>query len=353
LIKAIFVHLGAARAPWVYSNLKRHLSLFPEIPLVLISDHKSHLDRAAMVGVETYLYEPSFATNEVFKKTTHNNTFRHDFWRTSIERLIAIQQYQISRAQEIVLHIESDVILMPNFPWEKVVELKKLTWLNANSFSDCGALLYSPSIQSTCWLTEEIVSEINLHTDTTDMKALRSIREKHPRKINLFPSTTFEIADDLLKMDQKRYLENIELTTHFGGIFDVLNMGMWLTGQNPRNQGGKIIRYEKYFIQDNHFDSDSFTFEDNQLLIGTNQRTTVFNLHVHSKNPHLLSARWRSELSKLVNESRTLSRKRSFSVSGYLGSQYDVFVSVDRRIVVYLLILLKIDKIVSRIRARI
>lgn len=318
--------------------------------MLFISDHKSHLKKATKLGVETYLYHPTGETDDIFRSTTHNVTFRHDFWRTSVERLIAIQQYQTEATQEKLLHIESDVMLMPNFPWGKVEQLDKLTWLNANSFLDCAALLYSPSIDAIEWLIAELRKEIVLHTDSTDMKVLYSIRKKSPGAINLFPSTSPVLAVELLRRDNERFLENTKMTSYFGGIFDVLNMGMWLTGQNPRNQGGKIIRYENYFTQDNDFDSSSFLLHDGCLSVGEQPRENVFNLHVHSKNLRLLSPQWNSELSKLVCESRTLSGKQRFSISGYLGGQYDIFVSVKRNILIYLVILLKMDRFISRIR---
>ncbi len=318
--------------------------------MLFISDHKSHLKKAAGLGVETYLYLPTRETDDLFKSTVHNITFRHDFWRTSVERIIAIQQYQTESNHEKLLHIESDVMLMPNFPWSKVERLDKLAWLSANSFLDCAAFLYSPSISATEWLVKELKKEIILHADATDMKVLYSIRKKFPGEIKLFPSTSVALADELLRSDKERFLENTKLTSYFGGLFDVGNMGMWLTGQNPRNQGGKIIRYEKYFTQDNDFDPNSFLIHNSCLSVGEQPRESVFNLHVHSKNLRLLSPRWESELSKLVCESRTLSGKQRFSLSGYLGSQYDIFASVERNILIYLVILLKMDGFISRIR---
>ena len=346
------VHLGPARAPWVFTNINRHLRLFPHIPILFISDRNSHLKKVAKLGIETYFYQSTPETDNIFENSSHDNTFRHNFWRTSVERIIAIQQYQTEAKQEKLLHIESDVMLMPNFPWGKVETRDKLIWLSANSFLDCAALLYSASIEATEWLVKELKKEIILNADATDMKALYSIRKKFPNDIELFPSTSPVLADEILKSDTKRFIENTKLTSYFGGIFDVLNMGMWLTGQNPRNQGGKVIRYEKYFTQDNDFNSNSFLLQSGSLTVGEEPRENVFNLHVHSKNMKLLSPRWNLELSKLVNESRTLKGKQKFSISGFLGSQYDIFVSLEGNVIVYIMIFLKLDKFISRLRTR-
>ena len=342
--------MGPARAPWVFTNISRHLELFPGVPILFISNHKAHLEKASSLGIETYLYQPTRETDDIFRSTTHNITFRHDFWRTSVERIIAIQQYQTDSSQEKLLHIESDVMLMPNFPWGKLEKLDKLAWLNANSFMDCAALLYSPSTQAMDWLIRELRTEIALKADSTDMKALYSIRKKHPDAIDLFPSTTLDVADEILMSDEARFFENTRLTSYFGGIFDVLSMGMWLTGQNPRNQGGKIIRYENYFDQENNFSRDSFLLHGDCLSVGSLVRENVFNLHVHSKNMRLLSPRWRFELRKLVGESKTLTGKQKFSFTGFFGSQYDTFISVEKNILIYLMILLKMDRFISRIK---
>ena len=347
------VHLGPARAPWVFTNINRHLRLFPYIPIAFISDRNSHLKKAAKLGIETYFYRPTRETDNIFENSSLDNTFRHNFWRTSVERMIAIQQYQTEAKQEKLLHIESDVMLMPNFPWSKVETRQKLMWLSADTFSDCAALLYSPSIEAIEWLIKELKKEVILNADATDMKILRSIRKKFPDDIELFPSTSPELADELLKSDTERFIENTKLTSYFGGIFDVLNMGMWLTGQNPRNQGGKVIRYEKYFNLDNDFNPNSFLLQSGSLMVGEQPFENVFNLHVHSKNMKLLSPRWNPELSKLVCESRTLAGKQKVSISGFLGSQYDIFVSVKRNIIIYIMILLKLDKFISKIKTHV
>lgn len=350
MIKAVIVHLGPARAPWVFSNLRRHFILFPKVSIVFISDQPSHLKKAKTLGCECYLYVPSCETELIFEKSTHSVSFRHNFWRTSIERLIAIQQYQHYLSEEKILHLESDVMLMPNFPWEKVAGLDSLTWLSANEFLDCAALLYSPTIQATDWLINEMKAHMELKQDATDMTLLRAIRNFNPGVISLFPSTALSIADEALRHDSARFLENTALTDYFGGIFDVTSMGMWLAGQNPRNQGGKMIRYEHYFPNDNQFDSKSFSLENGVLFVGNQNSRLVFSLHVHSKNLQLLSTKWRKELTKFVEDSSNLLNKSGFSFSGYFGSQYDIYVSVNRNFLVYFAILMKWDGFLHRFR---
>lgn len=350
MIQAIFVHLGPAKASWVFSNIERHLNIFPNIPLVFISDNLPHLKKAEKLGCGFFQYRPSDEIEHVFQMSSHDPNFRHNFWRTSIERLMAVEQYQISSSQEKILHIESDVMLMPNFPWAKLERLDKLSWFSANHFMDCAALLYSPTSEKTSWLVKELKSNMRFDSHATDMTLLHAIRKANLGVVNLFPSTTKSIANETILNDRVRYLENISLASYFGGIFDVLDMGMWLTGQNPRNQGGKIIRYENFFTCDNEFTEKSFSLEGQVLSVGATEPEVLYNLHIHSKNRLLLSKHWMKELTKIVKDSAKLSSKKKFSISGYLGSQYDIYLSVNRNILIYAAIFTKSDRFLSILR---
>lgn len=350
MTKSVIVHLGSARAPWVFRNLKRHLSLFPEVPLIFISDNVAHLKKAEKMGSETFLYEPTKIIENLFDKSAHEKYFRQNFWRTSIERFFAIQQMQMRFEEEPYLHIESDVVLMPNFPWEKLGGLAKLTWLNQNEIHDCAALVFLPTRAETNWLINELVAGISKDVKATDMKLLHEIRQANPERISLFPSVSSDIASQDLLSDQARFSEITELADYFGGIFDSVHLGMWLTGQNPRNLGGKVIRYEKDFIEDCDFNSNSFSIFQDKLYVGRIEPLPVFNLHVHSKNLNLFSWSGEKKLNRIVKQSSTLSRKRSFSWRGWLGSKYDVFISVKKRPLVFLTVILRIDTFLLKIK---
>lgn len=302
------------------------------------------------MGSETFLYEPTKTIESMFKKSTHEKNFRQNFWRTSTERFFAIQQLQMRFQEEPYLHIESDVMLMPNFPWEKLGGLTKLTWLNQNESHDCAALVFLPTRAETNWLINELAAGISKDVKATDMKLLHEIRQANLERISLFPSCSSDIASRDLLNDQTRLSEITELADYFGGIFDSMHLGMWLTGQNPRNLGGKVIRYEKEFIEDCDFNSNSFFIFQDRLYVGKIESLSVFNLHIHSKNLKLFSGSWEKELKRMVKQASTLSRKRAFSWNGWVGSKYDVFISVNSRLLVFIAVILRIDQFLLKIK---
>jgi hypothetical protein len=104
-------------------------------------------------------------------------------------------------------------------------------------------------------------------------------------------------------------------------MFDGLTLGMYITGQDPRNNYGKI------FIGDNSpFESGgthinprkfSWSIDESGLLAAKSlccEKTfQLQNLHVHSKNQKLFKPEWQMELSKLVGIANERKQVRFFN----------------------------------------
>jgi hypothetical protein len=121
------------------------MAMFPDIPCILIVNFwpTSPLPN----GVRVELYSTTKETQSLFalasKKLDHN--FRDGFWKYTFERLFALQQYHEKHSDSKILHIESDVLLLPEFPWKSFAELNSLAWLNVNETHDVAALVYLPN----------------------------------------------------------------------------------------------------------------------------------------------------------------------------------------------------------------
>ena len=152
-------------------------------------------------------------------------------------------------------------------------------------------------------------------------------------------------------MNQSNRFQEIERgLIKYGGVFDVGNMGMWLLGENPRNRGGHIVRFEHFYSQDNRFQPTTFSSKDGDFFVGINPPITLFSLHVHSKELKLFNSNWRKILERSIRSARSQRRKRSFSFIGYLGSAQDIYVSVNRNIVITIALLLKLNKLFESLR---
>jgi hypothetical protein len=280
----------------------------------------------------------------------HNRDFRGNFWRISLERILAISAYHEKSPESKLMHVESDVLLLDNFPWHIFERNTKLAWMSANEELDCAALLFSPSWLASLSLREAIKEQLSFNAKLTDMSALSYIRQNKILDVEILPSSTREVADIRLLNQSNRFQEIERGLLKYRGVFDVLNMGMWLLGENPRNRGGNIVRFEHLYSQDNRFQPTTFSTRGGHFFVGVNPPVTLFSLHVHSKDLKLFNSNWRKNLERYVATARNQSRKRSFSFMGYLGSAHDIYVSVNRNIMITIALLLKLNKLLESLR---
>jgi hypothetical protein len=94
-------------------------------------------------------------------------------------------------------------------------------------------------------------------------------------------STTVERVDQVTKTDLSKNLE------YFGGIFDASSMGIYFTGEDPRNANGYIRLFAKL---DHPIPVHKYVFAFNNLtLFATYNEVAakVFSLHIHSKDLRL------------------------------------------------------------------
>jgi hypothetical protein len=200
-MKVTFVHLGQSKVPWLMPNIERQLSIFPAISVILVSDNLHLLKRAQRLGIDTHYYKLEPEVDNVLANLTKNIKFRNSFWRYSLERLLAIEQAHRQFPYEQLLHVESDVILMPSFPWKSFENVDRLHWLRTSADADCAALLFSPSIESSKWLRREILARLRRDPNHTDMTILNSIWSNNPLLCEILPSSTEAILSDSLIAD--------------------------------------------------------------------------------------------------------------------------------------------------------
>lgn len=311
-LKLVFVHLGENRVDHLWSNLKALLVRFPNLDINLVSDqyHKSKFD---MTKINFHFYEQPEEVKVALENLKHDTKFRAGFWLLTLERFFALNQFHQLYPDAKVLHIESDILLFPGFPFEEFSKLEKLAWLRVDSKRDVAAILYSPNYEQTNWFAKQILDLMSLDRHTTDMIGLHDLRNKFNQNIQVLPSMSSEIEESpsgrkFPVMEPLKSLSALE--TRFGGIFDPAAYGMWLTGSDPRNYYGKQISFdtEEILRGGTFFNPGIYSYnfsKDEGLTISLGKkRVRVWNLHVHSKDTRLLGENWESRLSLVVNASK-------------------------------------------------
>lgn len=307
----IFVHLGKSIPKYLESNLERTHKLFPNTKITLICDNPEF--KSEFVNIS--LYKQSESTKEVFSKSHLDRNFRSGFWVKSLERLIAVFEYQIKNQVQKLIHIESDVLLMPNFPLDTLGELTMPTWTKYSDSKSVGAVVCIPSYKHAEQLLQSTLSSIKKNTKITDMTLLHELSET----VKIAETFSHDILNShrpLHKLKDKT--ERIDLRE---GFFDPAQIGMWLTGEDPRNHLGMNVIHSNELFELGESEINPaellYSIDSEHNLWAKNTSGTEFpiwSLHIHSKNKKLFGKNDSSGLLKFIQKSQDLSIKRSLNV---------------------------------------
>lgn len=313
----VFVHLNTKVPKYAWVNMTRTLREFPSLRVVLISNLEVNLEKAEDLGLVARAYKADLELIDLLANRTLNAEFRNGFWETSILRLFAYLEY-VEANDSPAIHVESDILLMNDFPWEKLSLLKKLAWLQFNGERDVAALITCPNSIEAKWLNINLRKEIKLNRTCTDMTLLSEISKKNKDKVDLLPIAP-KSASRLFHSDSttEARVANSALYSELGGIFDGAALGMWLYGQDARNNFGLLKRHvnlvESYIDTSNlqvvYKGGDLFYVEDNHAH-------KIFNLHLHSKiemdfgKLEKLRLRFNTKLASWTNELITFAPRK-------------------------------------------
>jgi hypothetical protein len=322
-MRLVLVYLGEEVPDYVWSNIKHLLSIqeLHDVNLILSNDNQNKVIKNPRL--EYLYYEAPHEINELFSKLEIDGEFRSGFWRFSLERLIALAMHHEKLPNEDMLHIESDVLLLPNFPFTQFRSLDKISWTRVDAKRDVATLIYIPSYSDSSQFKRDILREIGRTGTPDDMTVLRLIAEGDLNSYGLLP--TIPKADSNL-VDKSIGISNQvrELMSDgsriFGGIFDAAGIGIWLTGTDPRNYFGVTRRYLTKIDASatDYIRPDLVNFEIDNFggisVIDDGISTQIFNLHIHSKNPHYFDQKYINQLVQDVRRSKYGRTFNSFSL---------------------------------------
>lgn len=292
-LEIVFVELG--RLPkYSILNIRRTKELFPNIGIVLITDKSN--ERSCVQLKETGIckvVEPFAIQNPKMglESAMKGKNGEDNFWLLTISRLFQVIEYHKQSPRKAILHVESDVILMPNFPWEKLCKQKRLAWGKYSRTHDVAALMFFPNSVESEFLRFQLVHHLSRNPSLTDMKVLSEISSEFQDRVLILPTAIkklqgeMQIEENCSKSEYERISENDIL---FNGIFDVAAIGMWISGKDPSHTFGvttnlttDIFKTGQSFI---NLRSIKFRYlnDEFKLELGKNMYN-LYSLHIHSK----------------------------------------------------------------------
>jgi hypothetical protein len=224
------------------------------------------------------------------------------------------------RPKTSLLHVESDILLLPGFPISKFEELDKISWLESSTNSDIASLIYFPNESLTRDFTEDVLNYIKFSSSPTDMSALHQLRSEQSDKYSLLPSTNA----DFPKLQNFKPVVN-KTQINFNGIFDAACIGMWLTGIDPRIGYGLKRHFATEKLNKSNFKINPASYplkyvqgEGLYFINGTN-KLQIYSLHIHSKSKKIFSQKYEQELLRLVKLSHKNKTYTEYSLKVFIG----------------------------------
>jgi hypothetical protein len=284
------VQLGNSPKAYFWENLEHIKKFHAANEIYVISDLKEVITNAQKRGFKGHLYITPASLNELFSRHTLSKKFRNGFWQLSALRLFALLDFCLSSDEESVLHVESDVLLMPNFPFSTITSQSKLMWFNFNNDRDIASIIWIPSQRQASWMNHKLFKIFAEDPTITDMSALRKLSMMADDQINYFPSSPHTATGKVEDSSIEHVTKHKSKILRDQGIFDGAAIGMWLTGEDPNNHRGVLLRLRH--LSDGPIDLRNRQFkmiENNLYLVERDVFHPVYNLHIHSKNRYLFS----------------------------------------------------------------
>jgi len=343
--KVIFVYLGEKLPRYANASLEI-AGQFSGLDVTFVGNsilrNQIKQSNIEFIPVEDF-YNPS-EFMEIVSRINFPLEFRNGFWAKTLERLFVLQQYMEEFKVQYIFHAELDQIL---FRCDKLLNSLEDSKFKGISFPfhtiDRGvaSVLYCndvKSLESILNFTKELPSFNN------EMELIAQWALKHPHMVKLLPT----VASEVKKSDifHRSGLEIISAAT-IDGVVDALQIGQWVSGQDPRNVNIRISPKNK------HVESPSeeiLTFNellklqlklssDGSLLISYDEIDSynLYNIHIHSKiHPWIVKSN--GNLTRLFSESNrsvpiVFPGSRWVQISNFIATGFD---SVSRHPIKFL-----------------
>ena len=296
----VFVHLNSKVPSYLRFNLQRHIQLFPDRRVVLIQDNLSVPYHTR--GLTNYQVQRDHKWEELDMWYKHSKQFRKNFWLTSSARLFAIDSYMKDIGTELI-HIESDVVISIDFPFERLARMKQnLAFPVMSEERGVGSVIYVRNRFSSEALVENLINEAKKYPMTTEMLSLRKTFNKYQTQIIALSIGPNEKAAyrNITNETKENLIASANL---FQGIFDGVEIGQYFFGTDPRNRRGRILmrndlangycdvsKWKLRYDEKRNF--PNLIFSRN----GENVEFPIFALHLPSKELRLFNLNYQRQV---------------------------------------------------------
>lgn len=280
----VFAHFYTQVPRHLIKNLELTSSNFPQFKIYLVTD-RNDVERVPS-GVEVFVYKPDNIWREMEEQLSHPRDFRNNFWFTSIARFLALADFATHKDGSF-LHIESDVIISPDFPLRKIDSGDwDFAFPVVNDELAIASTLYFRNSRAAIRLARLAISECADDSQATDMHVLRKLMDLNPNRVQLLPTATSN-PYFYNKVPNNFLIQTGSAIEYFEGVFDGFDIGQYLLGIDPRNRRGRTLL--RSVNPNNYLNCRNIKFEmtssrEFPYINDQGKQFPLFSIHVHSKN---------------------------------------------------------------------
>lgn len=245
--------------------------------IVLICDLKILNKKKIIKKIKIYDYKKFDLNIEIKLHNKKIKEFRCGFWFKTIERYFILLNFVKFYNIKKFYHAELDNIFSDlNNLHKKLNKIGRYFYLTTVNFNKqaFGSVIYINQVTILENFCTFIIKKLQKKF-YNDMELLYLFAKKNNKKIKYLPT--------FLDINNKKSASYKDL----GGIFDNLNLGVYIFGTDPRNHARPIYNREnlyqnkmmEYILKNSTFNIIKNKFE----LKLDNKKLNVFNIHIHSK----------------------------------------------------------------------
>ena len=292
-MELVFVHLNTHLPKYLRNNLRNCIRMFPEIQVVLL--HNQLVKPPKIERLKAVIIEAEPRWDELDRLYSHPKNFRGNFWLTSSARLFALENY-MNFSNEEMIHLESDVIVSRDFPFESFHELEKgLAFPLISNQRGVASVVYIRDKEAAKILTSTLISDARKDSQTTEMLSLKKVYEVNKDKIQILPIGPRHVGA-YRNVDLNTIEELMNAHKIFNGVFDGVEVGQFFAGTDPRNRRGKILLRHDLVegfakIKDWTLVYDSSRSFVNIGMKGEKDDCKAFALHMPVKDPRVFHSK--------------------------------------------------------------
>lgn len=321
------IHLGRRLPRWLLPNAALIQEQF-ECDVTVVVDYQINYRFLTENKIRAWYWD---ATNSSPQDHLFDEAlfyFRDGFWKETTRRFWALHNFQ-KVVKVPLLHVESDVLLMPSFPFHKFSRLKTplAVPLSAPNYG-VASIFYTASHEAlrellALWDQKDFELEASSRGHfSNDMTRLGASVQRFPDLISSLPTLLpCALPSDTYDSSNRTLSRNFEV---FEGIFDAATYGQYLFGFDPRNERGvrRVYSWREYHTARPR----TMRFRQSasgDLFVTDSAHSTgipIFNLHIHSKDIRVFRPVTRDNLFATRLQHQGANELREFSWWGFIAS---------------------------------